>query len=178
MNEKEQNLLNSILQVVSGKEEQIDELKLSTLKSYHKKAEKSLDKNKFSTSYRVFDKRIQGIDKAEERIEDIEYILKRLGRNLKSMKEHNNDLKKIEGKEKLSTKQILDMIKVLEIDAQEFKKGNIKLAKLAKSFQIAHKKIIDSAKIVIEHRAILVSLEMELHEALSQIEVSIDTRHV
>ena len=37
MNKKEQNLLNSILQVVSGKEEQIDELDTKTLKSYLKK---------------------------------------------------------------------------------------------------------------------------------------------
>ena len=38
MRETNQNLLNSILQVVSGEEEQIDELKLKTLKSYQKKS--------------------------------------------------------------------------------------------------------------------------------------------
>tara|TARA_B100001093_G_scaffold426287_1_gene420181 strand:+ start:28928 stop:29479 length:552 start_codon:yes stop_codon:yes gene_type:complete len=173
MNEKEQNLLNSILQVVSGKEERIDELKLKTLKSYRKKANKGVATLLWAdNSKRVFDKRTQGISGAEDRIQDIEYILKKVAPNLKSMKEHNKDLKKIEEKEKLSTQQIQDMIKVLEIDVQELKKGNIKVIKLAKNFQTVQKKILDSHKIVIEHSAILRSLEMELNEALRRMEVS------
>ena len=111
---------------------------------------------------RVVQKRIQGIEDAKGGIKAMHHTYEILDRNLKYMKDHNKNLKKIEGKEKISSQQIQDMIKALETDVREFKKGKIEWSEVTKRFTMAYEKLYDSVKIVGEHEKILTDIGREV----------------
>ena len=124
MNEKEQNLLNSILQVVSGKEEQIDEV--------------------FETKYYVEDVR-----KLKKLFEDLSKLNKQIEENLKEIKYmvgHTNFTASIDAKTSMN-KAMLSLLhhnRKIDKDSSELKNKSQNFKKFLLNFN--EKILVDIAR--------------------------------